>query len=239
MLKLIGSQTRVRIMNPDIKLIAILSVLIAVALIALAAPAVTCADAVTDWNAIASTTIVVNAGQPPPVSVLSFAMVQGAVYDAVNAIDRGHRPYLTQPSASPSDSKAAAAAAAAFRVLGALFPGQMSTLQATYNIYIAGLPDDPPGSKAAGIAVGEAAAAAMLAARQDDGRFGLAPELYPEAPACGGRRRQATRMTLPRGSGTCVRSLSLPQKCSAVTGRTPSPVLLMRRILTRLSYSVH
>ena len=51
------------------------------------------ADAVTDWNAIASTTIVVNAGQPPPVSVLmAFAMVQGAVYDAVNAIDRGHWP---------------------------------------------------------------------------------------------------------------------------------------------------
>ena len=28
-------------------------------------------------------------GQPPPASALSFAMAQGAVYDAVNAIDRG------------------------------------------------------------------------------------------------------------------------------------------------------
>ncbi len=140
------------------------------------------ADAVTDWNAIASTTIVVNAGQPPPVSVLSFAMVQGAVYDAVNAIDRGHRPYLVQPSANPSDSKAAAAATAAFRVLVALFPTQQPTLQGTYDNYIAGLPDDPPGSKAAGITVGEATAAAMVAARQGDGRFGPTPTLYPPAP---------------------------------------------------------
>jgi len=120
-------------MNPHIKEIAILAVLIALALVTLASPGVAHADAVTDWSLIASTTIVVNAGQPPPVSVLSFAMVQGAVYDAVNAIDRGHRPYLTQPSANPSDSTAAAAATAAFRVLGALFPARLPTLQGIYD----------------------------------------------------------------------------------------------------------
>ena len=86
------------------------------------APAPARADTVTDWNGYASTAIVATAGQPPPVSVLSFAMVQGAVYDAVNAIDRGHRPYLSEPAAGPSDSKDAAAATAAFRVLVALFP---------------------------------------------------------------------------------------------------------------------
>jgi hypothetical protein len=79
------------------------------------------ADAVTDWNLIASTTIVVNGGQPPPVSALSFAMVQGAVYDAVNAIDRGYQPYLVQPNANPTDSTEAAAATAAFRVLVGAF----------------------------------------------------------------------------------------------------------------------
>src|SRR5438477_3881255 len=101
---------------PQFKKISILPVVIALALVALASPQVVRADAVTDWNAIASTAIVTNAGQPPPVSVLSFAMVQGAVYDA-GAIDRGHEPYLVQPSANPTDSKEAAAAAAAFRVL--------------------------------------------------------------------------------------------------------------------------
>ena len=130
------------------------------------------ADTVTDWNAYASTAIVINAGQPPPAAVLSFAMVQGAVYDAVNAIDRGHRPYLAEPPAGPSDSKDAAAATAAFRVLVGLFPMQESTLQPLYDASLAAVADTPRGAKAAGIAVGTAAAAAMLAARADDGRFG-------------------------------------------------------------------
>src|SRR6266513_852721 len=118
----------------QLKKISILPLFIA---LALAAPPVTRADAVTDWNLIASTTIVVNGGQPPPVSVLSFAMVQGAVYDAVNAIDRGHRPYLVQPPSNPTDSKEAAAATAAYQVLIALFPGRRVTLQPIYDAYIA------------------------------------------------------------------------------------------------------
>jgi hypothetical protein len=146
------------------------------------------ADAVTDWNAIASNAIVATAGQPPQVSSLSFAMVQGAVYDAVNAIDRGHQPYLVQPNASPADSKEAAAATAAFRVLvgfadlPGLFPAQLPTLQPQYDTYIAGLPDDPPGSRAAGAAIGETTARAMLTNRQNDGRFGPSPTPYPLAP---------------------------------------------------------
>lgn len=142
------------------------------ALCGMIAPAFARADTVTDWNGYASTAIVANAGQPPPVSTLSFAMVQGAVYDAVNAIDRGHRPYLAEPAANPSDSKDAAAATAAFRVLVALFPTQQSTLQPLYDTSLAAVADTPAGSKAGGIATGEAAAAAMLAARANDGRFG-------------------------------------------------------------------
>src|SRR4029078_1967498 len=86
------------------------------------APPLARADTVTDWNGYASTAIVATATQPPPVAVLSFAMVQGAVYDAVNAIDRGHRAYLPQPRARRSDSKDAAAATAAYRVLVRPFP---------------------------------------------------------------------------------------------------------------------
>jgi hypothetical protein len=142
------------------------------AIVALASPALARADAVTDWNEIASNAIVTTAGQPPAVSALSFAIVQGAVYDAVNAIDGGYQPYLARPAANPWDSKAAAAAAAAFNVLKWLFPGQLGTLQPTYDSYMAGLPDMPAGSKAAGVAVGEAAAAAMIVARTNDGRGG-------------------------------------------------------------------
>src|SRR5207247_5392676 len=143
-------------MNPltQFNKILILPLLIALTLVALASPPVARADAVTDWNLIASTAIVTTAGQPPPVSALSFAMVQGAVYDAVNAIDRGHQPYLVQPPSTPTDSKEAATATAAFRVLvgfpdlPGLFPAQLPTLQPLYDASIAVLPDNPPGSRA-------------------------------------------------------------------------------------------
>jgi hypothetical protein len=184
------NQKKGKTMNPltQFKKISILPLLIAVAFVALTSSPVARADAVTDWNLIASNAIVVTAGQPPPVSALSFAMVHGAVYDAVNAIDRGHQPYLVQPPSNPTDSKEAAAATAAFRVLvgfpdlPGLFPAQLSTLQPVYDAYIAGLPDNPPGSRAAGIAIGETTARAMLTARQNDGRFGPPPTLYPPAP---------------------------------------------------------
>jgi hypothetical protein len=128
------------------------------------------ADAVSDWNAHASTAIVTNARQPPHAAVLSFAIVQGAVYDAVNAIDRRYRPYLVQPAASPWDSQDAAAATAAFRVLAALFPTQLPTLQPLYDASLLAVPDGP--MQEGGVAAGEAAAAAMLAARANDGRGG-------------------------------------------------------------------
>jgi hypothetical protein len=177
-------------MNPltQFKKIRILSLLMVLALVSLASPKVACADAVTDWNLIASNAIVATAGQPPPVAALSFAMVQGAVYDAVNAIDRCHQPYLLQPPSNPTDSKEAAAATGAFRVLvgfpdlPGLFPLQQPTLQPQYDAYIASLPDNPPGSRAAGIAIGEATARAMLEDRLNDGRFGPPPAVYPPAP---------------------------------------------------------
>ena len=128
------------------------------------------ADTVTDWNAIATTAIVTTAGQSPHASTPSFAMVHGAVYDAVNAIDRGHQPYVAASPADPSDSKRAAAATAAFRVLADLFPSQLPTLQPLYDASLAVLPEGP--GRDGGVSAGEAAAAAMLSARADDGRGG-------------------------------------------------------------------
>src|SRR6266540_1099850 len=130
-------------------------------------------NAAIEWNAVATTAA---AGQPPHVVPLSLAMVQGAVYDAVNAIDGGHQPYLVSPPANPSDSKVAAVATAAFRVLvgfpdlPGLFPAQISTLQPLYDASLADVPDGA--AKTGGIAVGEAAARAMLVARTGDGRGG-------------------------------------------------------------------
>jgi hypothetical protein len=145
-----------------------LTALVAAALTvgALSAPALgqSVENAATKWNRIASTSIMTpapgGAGQAPHVAVLSLAMVQGAVYDAVNAIDGGREPYLVAPPADPSFSKDAAVAAAAFRVLVGLFPGQAGALLTPYNESLAAIADGP--AKAGGIATGEATAAAML-----------------------------------------------------------------------------
>ena len=64
-----------------------------VLVVALCAPAVAQANEVTKWNGIAQTTVLAqppNASAPPAAGVF-LGMVQGAVYGAVNAIDRHHR----------------------------------------------------------------------------------------------------------------------------------------------------
>jgi hypothetical protein len=95
-------------------------------------------------------------------------MVSGAVYDAVNAIDGApFEPYLVAPSARRSYSKDAAVATAAHDVLVGLFPGQRSSLDQQYGEALAEIPDGP--DKSGGVAVGRQAAAAMLAARENDG----------------------------------------------------------------------
>ena len=53
---------------------------------------------------------------------MHLAIVHGAIYDAVNAIDGGYEPYLGSPSASSSYSEDAAAATAAYRMLQFLLP---------------------------------------------------------------------------------------------------------------------
>ncbi len=137
----------------------------------LAAPSLAQADTVVEWNLIAANAVFVIAAQPPQQSVPHLAMVHGAVYDAVNAIDRGHGGYLLKSRlATPSDSKGAAAATAAYRVLLSIVPAQQPTLDAHYAASLATIPDGD--AKTRGIAVGEAAAAAMIAARTADGRFG-------------------------------------------------------------------
>lgn len=139
---------------------------------ALIAPGLARADTVTQWNQNAVTVLMTNLGQGPQLSVPHLAMVHGAAYDAVNAIDGGHEGYLlTNRIGSPFDSKDAAAATAAYRVLRHIAPDPQDPLiDAMYAASLAGIPDGVP--KTRGIAVGEAAGAAMIAARTADGRFG-------------------------------------------------------------------
>jgi hypothetical protein len=142
----------------------------AIATAILGAPAVAQADVVKDWNAIAQAeTLLLRPtahGQ-----TRGIAMVQGAVYDAVNAIDRGHQPYLVDlddVGAQPWVSQDAAAATAAHRVLKAITPtARHDGLDTAYTTALAGIPDGP--IEQGGVAAGEAAAAAIIDARMGDG----------------------------------------------------------------------
>jgi hypothetical protein len=170
--------------------------LAAVALVALAGlgapgasaapPTGTDASEVTHWNQLAATTLSAipgpNGGAPPAFQI-NMGMVQGAVYDAVNAIGpKRHRPYLLQQRAGAKASIDAAVATAAYDVLSELvttapervpFPGRaglLSTLSSEYAASLGAIDDDS--FKAQGVAVGHAAADAMIEARVNDGRFG-------------------------------------------------------------------
>ena len=136
---------------------------------------------VIDWDAIASTTIVTNAHEPGPVGAVWFAYVHLAVYDAVNAIDRQHQPYLFTTNAPAGASEDAAAIAAAHRVLIHYFPAQQTTLDGQYAASIAAL-TDTPASITAGEAIGESAAQALIAARANDGLLANVPYTPPVGP---------------------------------------------------------
>ena len=156
------------------------------------------ATAVLDWNkhaldALANppSAAIPGAGQTPTVTVLHLAMVQGAVYDAVNAIDGEHEPYLEGlPDAPASASEAAAAATAARNVLVAIL--NQVPLTATFTAAVrqaiidrlnnlhassiaAATAADGASAVANGIAAGQAAAAAMIAERTNDGRYPANP----------------------------------------------------------------
>ena len=69
------------------------------------------ADVFDDWNLYAEQ--VITGAQNPAVASLSFAIFHGAVYDAVNAIDRRYTRLISQPDAPANASIDAAIAAAA------------------------------------------------------------------------------------------------------------------------------
>jgi hypothetical protein len=140
-------------------------------------PASASADAVADWNAIAvqatmtacpaPTCVPAIAARPGPTGVLDVAMVQAAIYDAVQAIEKKFKPYHTEiPGAF--GSPVAATAKAAHDVLVSRFPWQSATLDTTYHDYLANhfLAEDDPG-----VAVGAIAAGGIIALRANDGSF--------------------------------------------------------------------
>jgi hypothetical protein len=140
-------------------------------------------DAVTVWNA--------NAGQAALDACLAptdnplhesrlYAAMHLAIHDALNAIDRRSRPYVFKTGAKPGASPDAAVAAAARDVLVPLLQqlpapfsdcvGRNDAVEKVDRAYAAALGAIPDGrAKRQGVALGQAAAAAILALRAGDG----------------------------------------------------------------------
>jgi hypothetical protein len=123
------------------------------------------ADVVTEWNIIACD-IAVAAKLPPLQDYRVMAMVQSAVYEAVNAITKRYPPARVQLDAAPGASIEAATAAANRATLLKLAPSQQAAIESAYRTALSAIADGP--AKREGIAVGDKAAEAILALRADD-----------------------------------------------------------------------
>ena len=152
-----------------------------------AAPAV---NPVVQWNRTLLVIVRTHGAQPATIHpTRSFALLHAAIYDAVNSIDRTHKPYLVDlPRASRSASQDAAAAAAAHEVLSQLYPAFQATLDAQLQQELTQIPDGA--AKIDGISIGQGVADLILDLRSNDGSsaqpvpyvFGNAPGDYQSTP---------------------------------------------------------
>ena len=184
-----------------------------------AAPTADDAAVLNQWNLIAQTEGVLIRptahGQ-----ARGMAMVQGAVYDAVNAIDRGYQPYLLDVEAldiDPAASYGAAIATAAHDVLVALVaPGRVADLDTAYTATLAAIPDGS--SEDEGVAAGDAAAEAMLEARAGDGY--LRPFDFSTSGPGPGEWRPGPHCARPRPMGRRPPAVPHPEPGPVPFGRS-------------------
>jgi hypothetical protein len=146
------------------------------------------ADVITDWDENAITMVT-----PLPVYPAQrlMGMVDVAMFDAVNSIERRYRPYLVQLLAQPATSKEAAAASAAAAVLATIDAAAADKAKTLLTSYLASIPDDA--AKSDGVKLGEAVAAKILQARANDGadaaddyRPRTSPGVYVPTPITAG-----------------------------------------------------
>src|SRR5262245_43085730 len=146
------------------------------------------ADEVFDWNIIGFEATAAG-GQNSIVISRTVTMMQLAVHDALNTIERRYEPYLYEGRAEPSAAPAVAIAAAARDVLVGVIPAwgkpeqrakAMAIVDSAYSAALAQVPDGLP--KSQGIELGQAAAAAMLTARKADGSS-VSPQYTPGTAA--------------------------------------------------------
>lgn len=127
------------------------------------------ADTVVQWNAIMSNMLLTDPQyENPGMASRTMAMVNLAMFDAVNGIS-GQRSTFYSHSVSPDSgaSMEAAAAAAAHGVLSSIYPGQQMTLDAELAASLSLIADNA--ARNAGQTFGASIANKVVASRASDG----------------------------------------------------------------------
>lgn len=125
------------------------------------------ADIVTDWNGTlcyAAETVVTK--HNPGVPTRAMAMMNGAIYDIFQSVDRTHAPFKVRTSA-PDASIDAAVSQAAYRILSDMYPEIQATLDTTRTTHLNAVLDGP--AKVAGIDLGNFVAQKYIDSHQNDG----------------------------------------------------------------------
>ncbi len=157
-----------------------LAALVVVALVAGTAKA----DEITDWNETMLRAALVG-GTAAPVTTRVAAIVQAAVFDAVNGIARRYTPIHVEPAGPAGASREAAAVQAAYATLVNLYPAQKATFDARLAVSLAVLGEQQSSAAiASGLAWGQTVADAILAWRSTDG-FTPAPPPFLGGTAVG------------------------------------------------------
>jgi hypothetical protein len=149
--------------------------------VAVVLPASATADVVTDWNATLRAVIQNDGTRPvhksnPGWSTRSIAMMNGAIYDAFQAVERTHAPYLVDAHAELNSSLEAAVHQAAYELLSHCYPDETSIFEAAYTARMSQIPNDD--AKAKGIELGHRIAREYKQHRASD----HADELFTYTP---------------------------------------------------------
>lgn len=138
-------------------------------------------EVVLRWNRVLVETLAIPGQQPPTIfAARSYAILHAAMFDAVNSIDGGYTPYLTDVPGTKNASQEAAAAQAAHDVLAALYPTRQSVFDMELAASLEGIEENRARQ---GIRVGQTVAENILAARANDGWNGTPPPyVLPTTP---------------------------------------------------------
>lgn len=136
-------------------------------------------DIISRWNDLALAVIYNARMQNFSEMAFAITLMNVAIFDSINSIERRYDAYALMESVEPSASKEAAATEAAFTVLSALFQSQISIIANEKSSQLSEVPDGY--GKTIGMSLGEKVARRLLIDRRDG--LDTPPDAWrPETP---------------------------------------------------------